>query len=137
MKIELPDIAGQQAEIFTLATEEAISILRSNLDAPRLPPQIEVVEADYPRTHLLREAEGWEPPAADLVGAYFRHFQGHFPEYGTDRKLAELLGLSSDRRVRAFKEGSKAVPYGVWRRFLVLTGRVPQDVLPVMAYMAG
>lgn len=137
MKIDLPDIASQQAAIFVEATEEAISTLRRNLEAPRVSPQTEVDESAYPRTHLLREAEGWEPPAADLVGAYFRHFQSHFPEYGTDRKLAELLGLSGDRRVRAFKEGSKAVPYGVWRRFLVLTGRVPQDVLPVMAYMAG
>lgn len=24
--------------------------------------------------------------------------------------------------------GSKAPPYGVWRRFLVLTGRVPQEI---------
>jgi hypothetical protein len=70
------------------------------------------------------------------VGAYFRHFQAHFPEHGTDAKLAALLGLSSDRRIREFKNGSRKVPYGIWRSFLVLTGRAPQDILPVLGYMA-
>lgn len=136
MKIELPPISDQQALIFEAATKEAIRQLKANLNAPRLPGQTEVDESRYQRTHLLRETEGWEPPHPDLIGAYFRQFQAAFPEYGTDAKLAALLGLSSDRRVRAFKEGSKAPPYGVWRRFLILTGRVPQDVTPVMAFMA-
>lgn len=136
MKIELPPIANQQASIFEAATKEAIAQLKANLKAPRLPGQSEVDESRYPRTHLLREAEGWEPPAPDLIGAYFRHFQAAFPAYNTDAKLAALLGLSSDRRVRAFKDGSKTPPYGVWRRFLVLTGRVPQEVIPVLAFMA-
>lgn len=37
--------------------------------------------------------------------------------------------------IGAFKDGSKALPYGVWRRFLVLTGRVPQEIIPVLAFM--
>lgn len=136
MKIDLPGIADQQALVFTAATEAAIEQLRRNLAAPRVPPQQEVDESQYPRTHLLREAEGWQAPHPDIVGAYFRHFQHHFPEYDTDRKLAQLLGLSGDRRVREFKQGERKVPYGVWRHFLVITGRAPQDVLPVLAYMA-
>ncbi len=136
MKIDLPGIADQQALVFTAATEAAIEQLRRNLAAPRVPPQQEVDESQYPRTHLLREAEGWQAPHPDIVGAYFRHFQHHFPEYNTDRKLAQLLGLSGDRRVREFKQGERKVPYGVWRHFLVITGRAPQDVLPVLAYMA-
>lgn len=136
MKIDLPTIANQQASVFEAATHTAIAQLQDNLQAPRLPGQTEVDEDLYPRTHLLRESEGWEAPAPDLIGAYFRHFQAAFPAYGTDAKLATLLGLSSDRRVRAFKDGSKKPPYGVWRRFLVLTGRVPQDVIPVLAFMA-
>lgn len=136
MKIDLPGIADQQALVFTAATEAAIDQLRRNLAAPRVPPQQEVDESQYPRTHLLREAEGWQAPHPDIVGAYFRHFQHHFPEYDTDRKLAQLLGLSGDRRVREFKQGERKVPYGVWRHFLVITGRAPQDVLPVLAYMA-
>lgn len=136
MKIDLPGIADQQTLVFTAATEAAIDQLRRNLAAPRVPPQQEVDESQYPRTHLLREAEGWQAPHPDIVGAYFRHFQHHFPEYDTDRKLAQLLGLSGDRRVREFKQGERKVPYGVWRHFLVITGRAPQDVLPVLAYMA-
>ncbi|MNF91199.1 hypothetical protein D3C84_737920 [compost metagenome] len=136
MNIELPAISEQQAFIFEAATKEAVVQLKANLKAPRLPSQTEVDESQYPRTHLLREAEGWEPPHRDIAGAYFRHFQSHFPEYGTDAKLAGLLGLSSDRRVRAFKDGSKSPPYGAWRRFLVLTGRAPQEIFPVLAFMA-
>lgn len=136
MHIPLPGIQDQQKAIFKQHTEEAIRQLHKNLEAPVLPAQDEVNEDSYPRTHLLRESEGWEPPHPDIVSAYFRHFQAHFPEYNTDGKLARLLRLSSDRRVRAFKSGEKIVPYGVWREFLVITGRAPQDILPVFAFMA-
>ncbi|KQW11954.1 MULTISPECIES: hypothetical protein [Pseudomonas] len=136
MNIDLPSITEQQAFVFEAATKAGITQLQANLKAPKLPGQTEVDESQYPRTHLLTEQEGWEPPHRDLTGAYFRHFQAHFPAYNTDAKLAALLGLSSDRRVRAFKDGSKAPPYGVWRRFLVLTGRVPQEIVPVLAFMA-
>lgn len=134
--IDLPSIAEQQAAVFQQATQAAIEQLQRNLQAPRLPAQTEIDESQYPRTHLLREHEGWEAPHPDIVGAYFRHFQKHFPECDSDGKLAYLLGLSSDRRVREFKSGDRKVPYGVWRQFLVMTGRAPQDVLPVFAYMA-
>lgn len=136
MKIELPSIQEQQAKVFEAATRAAIKQLQDNLKAPRLPGQVDVDEAAFPRAHLLREGEGFEAPDPAIVRAYFRHFQDAFPEYGTDGRLAALLGLSSDRRVREFKEGGRKVPYGVWRAFLVMTGRAPQDVLPVLAYMA-
>lgn len=135
MNIELPSIADQQARIFEEGTMDAIALLQANLKAPRLPPQTDVDESEFPRTHLLREREGWQAPAPAIVTAYFRHFQGHFPLYNTDAKLAQLLGLSSDRRMRAFREGSKTVPYNVWRTFLVLTGRVPQEAIRVLAFM--
>lgn len=135
MEITLPDMASQQRFVFEQATQEAIAQLRENLSAPVLPHQDEIDESAYSRAHLLRESEGWEPPHPDVVGAYFRHFQRHFPEFGTDGKLAALLGLSSDRRVRDYKAGSAKVPYGVWRRFLVLTGRAPQEVIKVLAFM--
>lgn len=136
MRITLPSIAEQQAAVFEAATQAAIDQLKANLNAPKLPSQTYADEAAFPRTHLLREHEGWEPPPPEIVRAYFRHMQDHFPEYGTDKKLADLLGLSGDRRVREFKEGGRKVPYELWRRFLVLTGRAPQDVLPVLAFMA-
>lgn len=138
MKIDLPSIEDQQELIFQEATKEAISQLEANLNAPRYPVQDLVDESLYPRTHLLRENEGWEAPAPEIVKAYFRHFQNHFSEYNTDVKLAVLLGMvggGNDRRIRAFKDGSKKTPYGVWRRFLVLTGRVPQEVIPVLGIM--
>lgn len=135
MKIELPGIEEQQALIFREATKEGIARLKSNLDAPRFPPQSEIDESLFPRTHLLRQREGWEAPQPEIVRAYFRHFQETFAAYNTDAKLADLLGLSTNRRVRAFKEGSKAVPYEIWRSFLVLSGRVPQDILPVLGFM--
>jgi hypothetical protein len=137
MKIEitLPTIQEQQAYVFEAATGAGIKQLKANLLAPRLPSQIEVDEGQYPRTHLLRENEGWEAPAPDIVGAYFRHFQEAFPQYNTDAKMAALLGVSSDRRVREYKQGRTKVPYGVWRQFLVLTGRVPQEITPVLAFM--
>lgn len=136
MKIELPSIVAQQRHVMQEATKEAIAQLQANLDAPCLPPQTIVDESKFSRAHLLREEEGWAAPDPLLVRAYFSHFQTHFPAYGTDGRLAALLGLKSgDRRIRAFKEGSRKVPYGVWRRFLVITGRVPQDILPVMAHI--
>ncbi len=134
MKIHLPDIKTQKKLIFEEATKEAIRILNANLKAPHYPGVTEIDESKYPNTHLLREHEGWESPHSDIVAAYFRQFQSVFPEYGTDGRLANFLGLSSDRRVRAFKSGDKTVPYGVWRKFLIVTGRVPQDVLNVMGY---
>ena len=137
MKINLPSIEEQKRSIFEESTKEAIAQLKKNLKAPYLPPQDEVDEGNYSNNHLLREDEGWEPPHPDIIGAYFRHFQSHFEEYDTDRKLGYLLGLSSDRRVREYKSGSRKMPYGIWRKFLILTGRAPQDVLPVFAYMGS
>lgn len=135
MKIKLPSISEQQKFIFEESTKEAIRILKNNLKAPHYSGQTEIDESKYPRTHLLREKEGWEPPHQDIIGAYFRNFQSLFPEYNTDKKLADLLGLSSDRRVREYKSGARTIPFGIWRKFLVITGKAPQDVLEVLAYI--
>lgn len=133
IEIPLPDLREQQALIFKEATEAGIKQLQDNLAAPVIPGL--VVRGDDMR-HLLRQEEGWAAPTKDVLDAYFKHFQKAFPDYGTDAKLAKLLGLSSDRRVREYKQGRSNIPYGVWRRFLVLTGRAPQDIIPVMAFMA-
>lgn len=135
MKIDLPSIPEQQKVVYEASTKAAIQILRDNLKAPKIEGQTAIDESKYSNRHLLREHEGYEAPDPDIVRAYFTHFQSHFDEYNTDKKLAHLLGLSSDRRVREFKEGSRKVPYGVWRKFLVLTGRASQDVLPVLAFI--
>jgi hypothetical protein len=135
MKINLPSIKDQQRIIFEESTKASIEQLKNNLKAPVLPSQTEVDESQYPRTHLLREHEGWEPPHQDIIAAYFRHFQQHFSDYSTDAKLASLLGLTSDRRVREYKSAARVIPYGVWRDFLVLTGRAPQEIRAVLAFM--
>lgn len=134
MEIKLPSISEQLRFVFEQANKEAITKLQANLDAPSIPAQSEIDEGKYPRTHLLRESEGWEAPHPDIVGAYFRQFQENFAEYNSDAKLAKLLGLSSDRRIREFKQGVRTVPYRVWRDFLVMTGRAPQDILTVLCF---
>lgn len=137
MEIKLPGISEQQQFIFAAGVDEAIFQLQQNKTAKTVPGIREVNESNYSRMHLLRENEGWEPPHADIVGAYFRHFQSYCREYDTDAKLAALLGLTSDRRVREFKQGTKPVPYGVWRKFLVMTGRAVQDIIPVKFITSG
>ncbi|MEN7433624.1 hypothetical protein VA599_23040 [Chromobacterium sp. TRC.1.1.SA] len=133
MKIPLPSIADQQQFINEQATRQAIATLEENLKAPKLPPQDEIDENQYSRAHLLREGEGWEQPHPDIVCAYFRHFQKHFPQFNSDNSLAALLGTHG-HRVREFKQGKK-MSYGIWRKFLVITGRAPQEVLKVLARM--
>lgn len=131
MEIALPAITEQQKLIFEASITEAIAQLQANKSAPAVAGQTEIDESAYPRTHLLREREGWEPPHPDIVGAYFRHFQRLFADFDSDRKLALLLGVSSDRRIRDFKQG-RPIPYGIWRKFLVITGRVAQEIIPVL-----
>jgi len=135
MKISLPGIEQQKNIVFEESTKEAITILKKNLKVDRYPPQTEIDETLFSNSHLLREREGWEAPPPDVVGAYFRHFQQLFPDYKTDKKLSELLGLSSDRRIREFKQGNRKVPFNVWRHFLILTGRAPQDAIKVFGFL--
>jgi hypothetical protein len=131
MKIELPSIAEQQLMVFRASQKVGLEDMKKNLDAKVMKAPLAVDERAYPRTHLLREREGWQPPHKDLVAAYFQQFKELFG-YGSDKEIADLLGLSSDRRVREFKQGKCTVPYGVWRRFLVMTGRAPQEIIPVL-----
>lgn len=125
---------AQKHSIFVESTRTAIKQLAANIGAPDYPAQTEVDEKQYPQTHLLREREGWKAPEPEIVRAYFEQFKKTFPEYDSDKKLATLLGLTSDRRIREFKEGGRKVPYGVWRTFLIMTGRAPQDVIKVFGY---
>jgi len=132
MKIKLPGIEEQQRIILEESSKEAIEILTENLKAESFPGQTEIDESQYSRKHLLREREGWEKPHPDIVRAYFEHFKTLFPEYNSDKKIANLLGLSSDRRIREYKNGDRNIPYGIWRNFLVLIGKAPQDVMTIM-----
>jgi hypothetical protein len=37
--------------------------------------------------------------------------------------------------LRAYKTGSEVPPFGIWRKLLVATGRVPQEIMSVVAFM--
>ncbi|OVZ83554.1 hypothetical protein CBW54_15835 [Yersinia kristensenii] len=136
INIDIPDIEEQRKIVFADNVEKSCAALRNNLNAPHFPPAPGIDVKAYGTRHLLTEDQGWEPPAPELVYALFEQFKNTFPEYNSDKKLAALLGLqtSGDRRIRSFKSGEQSVPYGVWRRFLVLTGRVNQEIIPVMGF---
>ncbi|WP_412497256.1 hypothetical protein [Vibrio fluvialis] len=134
MQITIPTLAEQRRAVVADGIKKAINTLNANVNAPVFEPQTEIDESQYSAAHLLDKAR-YEPPHPDIVGAYFRHFQHHFNDYKSDAGLAKLLGLSSDRRVREFKQGKYKVPYEVWDRFLVMTGRKPQEIIQVLGYM--
>lgn len=138
MEIKLPHLQEQQRIVdVKRGIEEAAATIMANLNSPDFPGQSEVDESQYSAAHLLKECDGWEPPHQDIVGAYFRNFQSTFTDFGSDAKLANLLGLSSDRRIREFKQGVSKVPYGVWRKFLVMTGRVAQEPIYVFGFFGA
>ena len=39
--------------------------------------------------------------------------------------------------VLRYRNGDDKPPYGIWRKILVATGRVPQEIEPVIAFMRG
>jgi len=92
-----------------------------------------ISENDYPKTHLLERERGWEPPHQDLVKAYFEQLKAYDSKY-SENGIAELLDLSSGRAVRNFKSGERPVPYAVWRKFLVATGRAPIDIPKMIGF---
>lgn len=132
MKIDLPGKNEQREFVRKAATDEAIKQLRANLKVPKYEAHLSIDESLFDDLHLRTEENGWVAPHPEIVKAYFEDFKNQIPEYNTDEKLTYLLGLSSNRRVRAFRLGEKKVPYGVWRKFLVLTGRVQQEIIPVL-----
>lgn len=133
--IDLPDMNQQRLLLLRDGAERGCETLRHNLNAPHFPPVPELDVAVFGDKHLRTESEGWEAPVPQLVNAWFTQFQATFPDYASESKLAALLGLQGkqgDRRIRAFKSGDTAVPYGIWRQFLVITGRVSQEIIPVL-----
>ncbi|EPX6645141.1 hypothetical protein ABK669_22585 [Enterobacter hormaechei] len=135
ISIELPPLDKQRLLVLKADTERAITILKANLNAKSFP---KVENIDYttidPRIFNTLE-QGWTAPPAFLIDAWFNQLKALFKEYGSDAKLGVLLGLqgrSADRRIRAYRNGAEIIPYGIWRTFLELTGRVVVDVKPVL-----
>ena len=134
VEIDLPDIPEQKALLRRENVRKAVEQLHHGLEAPHMPGPARFSYRSYSTAHLRTENDGWEAPPHEVVNAWFEHFKGSFPEYSSDRLLGELLGMTAhaDRRMRAFRLGERKVPYGIWRRFLVMTGRVSQEIIPVM-----
>lgn len=134
LKIDLPSLADQRRTVYESQINSACEALRANLDAP-----VYAVPAGADRyasqsAHLKTESEGWQPPEPVIVDAWFRQFQDALPAYNSDEKLGALLGISRTHSIREWRKGTKPVPYGVWRRFLIMTGRVVQEITPVLGF---
>jgi hypothetical protein len=135
MEIKIPGMEEQQRFVFEQATNAAIEQLRQNLQAPVI-KDLELDESQYSNEHLLAE-DRWQPPHPDIICAYLEQFKRHSP-YTSDKAIAEFLGLNKKngvRRLRAYKTGEERPPFGIWRRLLVATGRVPQDIMPVIGFL--
>lgn len=135
LSINLPGINEQRIFLLEQAANEGCNQLRKNMNAPRFPAAPGINAAEYGDKHLRTLDEGWEAPSPALISAWFDQFQTIFPEYASEKKMATLLGLSGNnagRRIRAYTSGDEKIPYGLWRRFLVLTGRASQEIIAVM-----
>lgn len=117
-------------------TQAAIEQLRKNLTAPILPPVTEVDDTLFSKNHLLTLKEGWEPPHPMLVWGYFEHFKKNVGDIESDEQLAELLQVSKEK-MKQLKAGETAPTYGLWRKFLIMTGRVQQEIIPVLGYVSS
>lgn len=137
---EKPVLPGlnDQAKFVALARAkeiyQAIETLcnQPSIETPLLLNGEPVNERDYPTTHLL-DKDNYEPPHPDLVKAYFDQLKAYDSQY-TESGIAKLLGLSSGRAIRGFKSGDRPVPFAVWRRFLVATGRAAMDMPALVGF---
>lgn len=135
ISFDVPDVSEQRIFLLEQGVDEGIKILKNNLTARRFPKSKQVDYNALSDKFFLTQEQGWSAPPGALVDAWFEQFKSSFPEYGSDEKLANLLGIRSkgaSRQIRAFRSGEKDIPYGIWRRFLVITGRVSQEIYPVL-----
>lgn len=112
----------------------ASALMLKGLGAPTVAGPDSFRYRDYDTAHLREMTEGWKPPAREVVCAWFGHFQACVPEYATDDRLAVLLGLGGEAShlLHEYRLGFAFVPYHIWRRFLILSGRAGQDIVPVL-----
>ena len=137
MKIKVPSIDAQQRFVFEVATKAGIEQLEKNLLAPVF-EDLELDESDYDNSHLLAE-DRWKPPHPDIVHAYIDQLKRN-SEYKTDKDIVRWLGMKgshAERRLRSYRSGKNQPTYSMWRKVLVATGRVPQEIEPVIGFMRG
>ena len=80
-----------------------------------------------------------EPPHPDIVHAYIDQLKRN-SEYKTDKDIVRWLGMKgshAERRLRSYRSGKNQPTYSMWRKVLVATGRVPQEIEPVIGFMRG
>ncbi|WP_240769938.1 hypothetical protein [Pantoea agglomerans] len=131
IEIDMPGMDVQRHAVLEMETKEAIEKLNKNLTALHF-PKCEAVDYSKIDVRVFNTLEqGWIAPPAELVDAWFSQVKSTFKEFRSDEKLGFLLGLrgqSADRRIRAYRKGDEAIPYGIWRNFLVITGRAVQEI---------
>lgn len=135
ISFSIPSLSEQRIFLLEQGIDEGIKTLKSNLSAKRFPKSKRVDYDSLDEKPFLTQEQGWTAPPGTLVDAWFEQFKSSFPEYGSDEKLANLLGIrtkGASRQIRAFRSGEKDIPYGIWRRFLVITGRASQEIYPVL-----
>lgn len=138
---DVPVIPGlnEQAKFVALKrAEEIYNAIKNLCEKPSIELPLllngEVInESDFSATHLLDKDNGYEPPHHDLVKAYFDQLKAFDTKY-TEAGIAKLLGLANGRAIRGFKSGERPVPYAVWRRFLVATGRAEMEMPPLIGF---
>ncbi len=126
----MPGLEDQAKFVAKQRAQEIVQYIDDRINENSIDIALSVDENNYSKTHLLEKDKGFEPPHHELVTAYFEQLKAYDKQY-TNQGLATFLGLADGRSVRRYTSGEKKIPYDVWRKFLVATGRAPID-RPVM-----
>ena len=131
--IPLIPLDEQRRFVFEQANQEAIKQLEQNLNAPVVEPLNTFDLSKYSNTHLLDKKNGFESPHADIVKYYCDQLKLFDSQY-TQKEIARSILEINDRRLREYIQGKHKVPFELWQKILVATGRKPQHVVKVIAY---
>lgn len=131
--VPMVSLAEQRRFVFEQSNKIAIKQLNDNANAPIAEALIDFNEQDYSHTHLLEKQAGYEPPHEDLVKYYCDQLKAFDSSYTQKEIAREILGIN-DRRLREYIQGKHKVPFELWRKILIATGRAPQEIQPVIAY---
>jgi|GEM_PF-1549137 len=134
MKIEIKSLAAQKRFVYEESIKESIQVLKDNLKAEVIETPLTIDISQLSDAHLRLKDKGYKAPSAEIVTAYINQIKDTFDEYSTDDGIAGLLGLAHGRRIREFKSGKREIPYDLWRKLLVYTGRATQEIVPVLGF---
>jgi hypothetical protein len=127
MEIDCPPMSEQLAFTYIHCTKEGISQLEQSLSAAVIPNDIGIKE----EAKWFLDRRRWSCPPAKAITAYFDHFIRHYPQYEGPNCLSSRLRVDDDM-ISAYRQGSEKIPYDIWRNFLVITGRMHQEILDVV-----